>query len=108
MPPKVTARYAVGAIRVSTDKQGRDGDSHEDQHNKISMFAAARDMQVKEYFSFMESGSKEIQPMQLAIDYCKNPKNNIQFFINNIFYWYFYNYRGHFITIFYRSEHCSC
>lgn len=81
MSPKLTNNNAVGAIRVSTDKQGRDGDSPEDQQNKISMFAAARGMEVREYFAFMESGSKVVQPMQTAIDYCKNPKNNIQFFI---------------------------
>lgn len=81
MSPQITTKNAVGAIRVSTDKQGRDGDSPEDQHNKIERFAGMRDMKVKEYFSFMESGSKDIQPMQPAIDYCKNPKNNIQFFI---------------------------
>lgn len=81
MPPKLTNKNAVGAIRVSTDKQGRDGDSPEDQQNKIERFASMRGMEVKEYFSFMESGSKDIQPMQPAIDYCKNPKNNIQFFI---------------------------
>ncbi len=81
MSPQITTKNAVGAIRVSTEKQGRDGDSPEDQHNKIERFASMRDMKVKEYFSFMESGSKDIQPMQPAIDYCKNPKNNIQFFI---------------------------
>jgi DNA invertase Pin-like site-specific DNA recombinase len=29
----------------------------------------------------MESASKEEQPVQEAIDYCKNPKNGIQLFI---------------------------
>ena len=29
----------------------------------------------------MESASKEEQPVQEAIDYCKNSKNNIQLFI---------------------------
>jgi site-specific DNA recombinase len=81
MSPKLTNNNAIGAIRVSTDKQGRDGDSPEDQQNKIAMFAAARGMEVREYFAFMESGSKTIQPMQSAIDFCKDPKNNIQFLI---------------------------
>jgi hypothetical protein len=31
----------------------------------------------------MESASKEEQPVQEAIDYCKNPKNGIQLFINS-------------------------
>lgn len=81
MSPSVTTKNAVGAIRVSTDKQGRDGDSPEDQKNKIERFATMRGMQVREYFAFMESGSKAAQPMQPAIDYCKDPRNNIQFFI---------------------------
>lgn len=81
MSPSVTTKNAVGAIRVSTDKQGRDGDSPEDQKNKIERFATMRGMQVREYFAFMESGSKAAQPMQPAIDYCKDPKNNIQFFV---------------------------
>jgi site-specific DNA recombinase len=81
MAPKLTTNNAVGAIRVSTDKQGRDGDSPEDQKNKIERIATMRGMEVKEYFAFMESGSKTAQPMQPAIDYCKDPTNNIQFFI---------------------------
>jgi hypothetical protein len=72
---------AVAAVRVSTDKQGRDGDSPEDQFNKIERFADARSMRVKQRFEFLESGSKARQPMQQAIDYCKNPQNNIKFFI---------------------------
>ncbi len=72
---------AVAAIRVSTEKQGRDGDSPEDQQDKIDRFALARGIVVKEHFKFLESGSKAKQPMQVAIDYCKKPENNIRFFI---------------------------
>ena len=34
--------YAVGAIRVSTEKQGRDGDSPDDQHKVIDRFSLSR------------------------------------------------------------------
>ncbi len=73
--------FAVAAVRVSTEKQGRDGDSPEDQLDKIERFALARSIHIKERFEFLESGSKAQQPMQRAIDYCKDPKNNIKFFI---------------------------
>ncbi len=77
----IESANAVAAIRVSTEKQGRDGDSPEDQRDKIDRFANLRGMQVKEYFAFLESGSKAQQPMQIAIDYCKDPKNHIKYFI---------------------------
>ena len=73
--------YAVGAIRVSTEKQGRDGDSPDDQKNVIDRFGDARNMIIKKYFAFLESGSKADQPMQEAIDYCKDPKNQIKYFV---------------------------
>lgn len=81
MLPKAATKYAVGAIRVSTDKQGRDGDSPEAQREQIERFATARGIVVKQYFVFLESASKDQQPMQPAIDYCKNPENGIQLFI---------------------------
>ena len=68
---------AVGAIRVSTVKQGADGDSPEAQKEQIERFAAARGLKIKKFFVFMESASKEQQPMQEAIDYCKDPLNGI-------------------------------
>ena len=72
---------AVAAIRVSTAKQGFNGDSPEAQKEQIQRFAEARGIVIKEYFIFLESASKELQPMQQAINYCKDPKNNIQLFI---------------------------
>ena len=79
--PHSGSMNAVAAIRVSTDKQGRDGDSPEAQREQIERYAAARGITVKQYFVFLESASKDQQPVQPAIDYCKNPKNNIQLFI---------------------------
>ena len=73
--------YAVGAIRVSTEKQGRDGDSPDDQHKVIDRFSLSRNMTIQKYFAFLESGSKAEQPMQEAIDYCRDPKNQIKYFI---------------------------
>ena len=73
--------YAVGAIRVSTEKQGRDGDSPDDQKKQIDRHADTRQWTLRKYFAFLESGSKEDQPMQEAIDYCKDPKNQIKYFI---------------------------
>lgn len=72
---------AVAAIRVSSTKQGTDGDSPEAQKEQIERFAKNHNINIKKFFVFMESASKEQQPMQEAVDYCKSPKNGIQLFI---------------------------
>ena len=72
---------AVGAIRVSTAKQGAEGDSPEAQKEQIERFAAAKGLEIKKFFVFLESASKEQQPMQEAVDYCKDPKNGVDCFI---------------------------
>jgi site-specific DNA recombinase len=72
---------AVAAIRVSTTKQGTEGDSPEAQREQIKRYAETRNIKIKKYFEFLESASKEIQPMQQAVDYCKNPKNRIDLLI---------------------------
>ncbi len=77
--PKI--ENAVAAIRVSSTKQGTDGDSPEAQKEQIERFAQTHNINIKKFFVFMESASKEQQPMQEAIDYCKNPKNDIQLFV---------------------------
>ena len=74
-------KNAVAAIRVSTTKQGTDGDSPEAQKEQIERFAEAKGINIKKYFVFLESASKEQQPMQEAIDYCKNPKNQVELFV---------------------------
>jgi len=78
---QVLVKNAVAAIRVSTLKQGVDGDSPDDQKDQIEKYAASRGMKITKYFVFLESASKEQQPMQEAINYCKEPKNDIQNFI---------------------------
>lgn len=75
---KIATGNVVGAIRVSTVKQGIDGDSPDDQQKLIEQYAAGRNLNVARYFVFLESGSKELQPMQEVVDYCKDPKNNVQ------------------------------
>lgn len=72
---------AVAAIRVSTTKQGTQGDSPEAQREQIERFAQSRGIKIKKLFLFLESASKEQQPMQEAINYCKNPAHHIDLFI---------------------------
>ncbi len=72
---------AVAAIRVSSTKQGLQGDSPQAQKEQIEQFAKMHNIYVKKFFIFMESASKEEQPVQEAIDYCKSAKNDIQLFI---------------------------
>ncbi len=74
-------KNAVAAIRVSTTKQGVDGDSPEAQKEQIERFAASKGVVIKKFFVFLESASKEQQPMQEAINYCKDSKNQINLFI---------------------------
>jgi hypothetical protein len=71
-------KNAVGAIRVSTFKQGVNGDSPEDQQRQIDLYASTKGINVTKYFLFLESASKELQPMQEVVDYCKNPQNDVQ------------------------------
>jgi site-specific DNA recombinase len=79
--PAQVQKNAVAAIRISSLKQGLQGDSPEDQKQQIERFAKSHNISIKKFFIFMESASKEEQPVQEAIDYCKKKKNNIQVFI---------------------------
>ncbi len=72
---------AVAAIRVSSVKQGVAGDSPEAQKEQIGQFAKAHNYKITKFFTFLESASKEQQPIQEAIDYCVKPKNGVQVFI---------------------------
>jgi site-specific DNA recombinase len=81
MQNQITNKNAVAAIRVSTTKQGTDGDSPEAQREQIERFASLKGITIKKFFLFLESASKTQQPMQEAIDYCKNPKNKINLFV---------------------------
>ena len=81
MQPILDQKNAVAAIRVSTTKQGTDGDSPEAQKEQIESFAKNKGITIKKYFVFLESASKEQQPMQEAVDYCKDPKNAVDLFV---------------------------
>ena len=81
MPSELPAKNAIAAIRVSSVKQGTEGDSPDAQREQMERFAESRGLLIKKIFVFLESASKEQQPMQEAIDYCKDPKNDIQLFI---------------------------
>ncbi len=72
---------ALAAIRISSVKQGLQGDSPEHQKEQIERFAASHNLDIKKFFIFIESASKEEQPVQEAIDYCKKKSNDIQVFI---------------------------
>ena len=78
MPTTNEHLFAIAAIRASSAKQGTDGDSPEAQKEQIDQYALTRGIVIKKYFVFLESASKDQQPMQEAIDYCKDPKNNVQ------------------------------
>jgi site-specific DNA recombinase len=74
-------KIAVAAIRVSSVKQGTEGDSPEAQKEQIERYVTLHGIDLKETFTFTESASKDKQPMQAAIDYCKDPENKVQLFI---------------------------
>jgi len=48
---------------------------------EAARFAEARGVYIKQYFVFLESASKEQQPIQQAIDYCKDASNGVNLFI---------------------------
>ena len=77
----LTKLNAVAAIRISSMKQGLQGDSPEAQREQIQRFALNKGINIKKYFVFIESASKEEQPVQEAINYCKKKSNDIQLFI---------------------------
>jgi len=74
-------RNAIAVIRISSLKQGLQGDSPEHQKSQIEQYSRVHDIHIKKYFVFMESASKAQQPIQEAIDYCKEPKNKVQLLI---------------------------
>ena len=74
-------KNAVAAIRVSSVKQGTQGDSPDAQKEQIERYAQSRNIRIKKFFVFLESASKEQQPMQEVIDYCGDAKNGIDIFI---------------------------
>jgi len=82
----LTKLNAVAAIRVSSLKQGLQGDSPEAQREQIERFAFNKGINIKKFFVFIESASKDEQPVQEAIDFCKKKSNDVQLFIKLNFY----------------------
>ena len=79
---------AIGAVRVSSTKQGLQGDSPEDQKvqidrrkDQLSSYLGQK-IKIIQWFEFVESasGELEMQPVLKALEYCKNPKNKIKYF----------------------------
>ena len=70
-------RNGLLAIRVSSTKQGLDGDSPEAQREQGERYAENHNIAIIKTLSYLESASKEAQPMQHVVDFAKNPKNGI-------------------------------
>ena len=69
MPPK--PRNGILAIRVSSDKQGRDGDSPEEQRERGERLAETHNVRIIDTVIIVESASHEEQPMQQIVERCK-------------------------------------
>lgn len=74
----MTDKNGVAGVRISSQKQGLQGDSPEDQKQQIQRYADQHGIKIIKVFTFIESASGITQPLQEAIDYCKDPKNNVQ------------------------------
>lgn len=75
MPPNNKLRKGLIAIRVSSDKQGRDGDSPEEQRQRGVNFALTNNIEIIDTVIIVESASHEDQPMQAIVERCKaNPQ----------------------------------
>ena len=65
-------------IRVSSDKQGLDGDSPEAQRKQGEAYAKAHNIIITETIILLESASHEAQLMQKVIDACKDKSKGFQ------------------------------
>lgn len=78
-------QYGIGALRVSSIKQGLQGDGQEDQKKQIENKAKLLNVKIDKWFKFVQSASGEIQPSQEAINYCKEHQGKINYlFIKSI------------------------
>ncbi len=78
MLPNNEPRTGLLAIRVSSDKQGLDGDSPEAQREQGEAYAKAHGIIIIDTIILLESASHEFQPMQKVIDACKDKGKGIQ------------------------------
>ncbi len=76
MYPTSTKQQRIGllAIRVSTGKQKREGDSPEEQRQRGENLARNQNIKIVDTVILAESASHEEQPMQKIVEHCKaNP-----------------------------------
>lgn len=71
-------RNTLLGVRASTIGQGIDGDSPEAQIEQGEQFAPLHGLKIIKTLTYLESASKEIQPMQDLINYALDPKNGIE------------------------------
>lgn len=70
----VTSNPAIAILRVSSMKQGMEGDSPEDQRKAILPLAASEGFHITHVFEWIQSASimTDAQPAWEAVTYCKN------------------------------------
>jgi len=77
MSSEASRRKGLIAVRVSSAKQGIDGDSPEAQREQGERYASVNNIRVVKTLAYLESASKEVQPMQDVIDYCKSHRGEV-------------------------------
>ena len=74
LPSENRQRNGLLAIRVSSGKQKRDGDSPEEQRQRGESLALSQNIHIVDAVVLVESASHEEQPMQVIVEKCKeNP-----------------------------------
>lgn len=71
-PNELRPRNGLLAVRASTPGQGIDGDSPEAQVEQGQRYAPLHNICIIKTMTYLESASKEVQPMQNVVDYCKD------------------------------------
>lgn len=64
-------RIGLLAVRVSSGKQKRDGDSPEEQRQRGENLARNQNIDIADTIVLVESASHEDQPMQEIVEYCR-------------------------------------
>ena len=77
VPEYLQPRNGILAVRVSSVGQGIDGDSPEAQKEQGERFAQLHGIKLIKTMAYLESASKEEQPMQDVIDYCRHHKKDV-------------------------------
>lgn len=74
LPSENRQRQGLLAIRVSSGKQKRDGDSPEEQRQRGESLALSQNIHIVDAVVLVESASHEEQPMQAIVEKCReNP-----------------------------------